>query len=53
MHRDVCSRLRQEVLDTFGPTGPPTYADLKQMDYCAFHVTLPPRSRFYLTRGIL
>ncbi|KAN0123146.1 cytochrome P450 monooxygenase CYP63 [Russula decolorans] len=33
VHRDVCSRLRQEVLDTFGPTGPPTYADLKQMDY--------------------
>ena len=40
MHRDVCSRLRHEVLDTFGPTGMPTYADLKQTEYCAFCLTL-------------
>ena len=45
MHRDVCSRLRQEVLDTFGPTGAPTYADLKQMGYCTFRIALT-RSAF-------
>ena len=41
MYRDVCSRLRHEVLDAFGPTGTPTYTDLKQMEYCAFCLTLP------------
>ena len=46
MHRDVCTRLRQEVLDTFGPTGTPTYTDLKQMEYCAFRLTLS-QSAFY------
>lgn len=27
------ARLRQEVLDTVGPTAAPTYADLKGMKY--------------------
>jgi cytochrome P450 len=36
LHPDVCGRLREEVLETFGPTGTPTYTDLKKMDYCAF-----------------
>jgi cytochrome P450 len=57
MHRDVCSRLRQEVLDTFGPTGAPTYADLKQMDYCAFHITFPHsllfNSRYTTVQAVL
>ena len=36
LHPDVCHRLRGEVLETFGPTGTPTYERLKKMDYCAF-----------------
>ena len=35
LHPDVCCRLRDEVLETFGTTGAPTYADLKTMNYCA------------------
>ena len=38
MHPDVCHRLREEVLETFGPTGAPTYADLKTMGYRACHI---------------
>jgi cytochrome P450 len=36
LYPDVCHRLREEVLDTFGPTGTPTYGHLKEMDYRAF-----------------
>ena len=41
LHPDVCHRLREEVLETFGTTGAPTYADLKTMGYRAFRMTLP------------
>lgn len=30
---ECVQRLRQEILDTVGPTGTPTYADLKSMKY--------------------
>jgi Cytochrome P450 len=42
LHPDVCRRLREEVVETFGPTGTPTYERLKKMDYCAFpaHILL-------------
>ena len=60
IHRDVCSRLRHEVLDTFGPTGMPTYADLKQMEYCAFcrsalryHTPLLFNSRYTIVHAVL
>ncbi|KAI0298782.1 cytochrome P450 [Multifurca ochricompacta] len=33
LHPDVCSRLREEVLETFGKTGTPSYAHLKKMEY--------------------
>ncbi|KAI0249414.1 cytochrome P450 monooxygenase CYP63 [Lactifluus subvellereus] len=33
LHPDICHRLRGEVLETFGPTGTPTYDHLKKMDY--------------------
>jgi hypothetical protein len=36
LHPDVCTRLRDEVLDTFGPAGAPTYGHLKKMEYRAF-----------------
>jgi hypothetical protein len=37
LHPDVCHRLREEVLDTFGPAGSPTYEHLKKMPYRAFN----------------
>ncbi|KAI9454183.1 cytochrome P450 monooxygenase CYP63 [Russula earlei] len=33
LHPDVCSRLREEVLDTFGEMGSPTFEHLKKMEY--------------------
>jgi len=36
LHPDVCHRLREEVLDTFGPAGAPTFQDLKKMQYRTF-----------------
>ncbi len=30
---DVMRRLRQEVLDTVGPTSRPTYDDVREMKY--------------------
>lgn len=32
-HRDVMHRLRQEVLNTVGPTRRPTYEDVREMKY--------------------
>jgi hypothetical protein len=37
LHPDVCHRLREEVLDTFGPAGAPTYPHLKKMQYRTFN----------------
>ena len=43
LYPDVCRRLRGEVLETFGPTGTPTYERLKKMDYCAFYTLINRR----------
>ena len=44
LHPDVCGRLREEVLETFGPAGAPTYADLKTMGYRTFHIIYLPHT---------
>jgi Cytochrome P450 len=36
LYPDVCHRLREEVVNTFGLTGTPSYEHLKDMDYRAF-----------------
>ncbi|KAI0271299.1 cytochrome P450 [Gloeopeniophorella convolvens] len=33
LHPEVCGRLREEVLETFGTSGTPTYENLKAMPY--------------------
>jgi hypothetical protein len=53
---DTCRRLREEVLETFGLTGTPSYGHLKKMEYRAFLLlrTLPsPTTPVYThsTRG--
>ncbi|KAF8472289.1 cytochrome P450 monooxygenase CYP63 [Russula ochroleuca] len=45
LHPDVCCRLRNEVLETFGTTGAPTYADLKTMNY--LHAVLKETLRIF------
>ncbi|KAI0294197.1 cytochrome P450 monooxygenase CYP63 [Russula brevipes] len=45
LHPDVCTRLRDEVLDTFGPAGAPTYGHLKKMEY--LHVVLKETLRLF------
>jgi hypothetical protein len=32
---DTCRRLREEVIETFGLTGTPSYGHLKKMEYRA------------------
>ena len=47
LHPDVCLRLREEILDTFGPAGTPTHGRLKEMHYRTFkfnyYIQLPLR----------
>ncbi|KAH9963632.1 cytochrome P450 monooxygenase CYP63 [Russula dissimulans] len=45
LHPNVCHRLREEVLDTFGPNGAPTYQHLKTMGY--LHAVLKETLRIF------
>jgi cytochrome P450 len=42
---DTCRRLREEVLETFGHTGTPTYGHLKKMEY--LHAVLKETLRLF------
>jgi len=45
----VLKKLRQEVLDTVGPTDRPTYDDIKNMKYMRAVINGMPFSRLFFT----
>jgi len=51
LHPDVCLRLREEVLDTFGPAGAPTYEHLKKMQY--LHAVLKETLRLFTSAPLI
>ncbi|KAH9979194.1 cytochrome P450 monooxygenase CYP63 [Russula compacta] len=51
LYPDVCHRLREEVLDTFGKDGAPTYEHIKKMAY--LHAVLKETLRLFTSAPLV